>query len=340
MKSEELKVNTFKYGEWTYKLENGNHEVESPKEIPKSVFKYYGNNSNSRNALINQYLFCSHPYHLNDSMDSSNLLWDFSKLSEPLYLKFYTQYGFDKHFEVDYEKEKTNGFGQIKQLFYDMITNGSGIISLTTQPLHTLMWAHYSTEKGFMIELDWELVKDQLPVLNDKINNYVFFPIQYVKNLESVDFFLSNCKSPDVPFLYSVGIKRSDWNYENEWRFITYAHGYGVPNSVLSPLPNIPSTQERKVYYPLDAIKSITLGKQFFNGSNVEELIDPFTYKMKISEDLEFIDFLIMNFNDKIYFCGEYEEEKAFKRSSERVSFTKVGVNTIIMKRHGEGVHQ
>ncbi|WP_144219303.1 MULTISPECIES: DUF2971 domain-containing protein [Flavobacterium] len=334
-----LKPNSFKYGEWLYKLENGNHEVESPKETPKSVFKYYANNTNGKNAVTNQYLFCSHPYHLNDSMDSSNLLWDFSKLSEPLFLKFYNQYNFNNHFEVNYEEEKKNGFIQIKQLFYDMITNGSGIISLTTEPLHTLMWSHYATEKGFMIELDWETIKDELPALNENINNYAFFPIQYVENLESIDFFLSNCNSPDVPFLYSIGVKRQDWNYENEWRLVTYANGYGVPDSLLSPLPDIPSSQERKVFYPLGAIKSITLGKQFFNGLNVEQHIAPLTFKMKDSEDLKFVNFLIEKLGDKIFLCGEYEEAKAFKRSSERISLTKINDKTILIERHNEGFH-
>ncbi len=340
MTQKDIKSNTFEYGEWTYKLENGRHIVDSPKEIPNSVFKYYYNNSNSKNAFLNQYLFSSHPYHLNDSMDCSDLLWDFSNLSEELYLKFYTQYGFDKLFGVNYDGEKANGFAQIKHLFYNKITNESGIISLTTEPLHTLMWAHYSSEKGFMIELDWHTVKDELKTLNPNLNNYAFFPIQYVTNLESVDFFLKNCSTPDVPFLYSVGIKRKDWSYENEWRLITYMHNYGVPSSVLSPLPEIPSQHERKLFYPIKAIKSITLGKQFFNSSNVEILVNPLTYKMKSSEDLDFINFLIEHFNDRIYFCGEYEVDKTFQRSSERVSFSKIDCNTVVMERYDEGFHQ
>lgn len=240
--------NTFKYGDWTYKLENGNHQVESLKEIPKSVFKYYSNNDNSIDAILNQYLFCSHPYHLNDSMDCSNLLWDFSTLTEPLFHKFYEQYELKDEFDVNYEKEKKGGFIQIKALFYNLITNHAGIISLTTEPLHTLMWAHYSSEKGFMIELDWKIIKDNLKNKNPKLNNYVFFPIQYVDNLESIDFFSANFKSADVPFLYSVGVKRKDWRYENEWRLISYANGYGIPNSVISPFPNVPSQQDRKLW--------------------------------------------------------------------------------------------
>ncbi len=52
--------NFYKYGEWIYKLENGNHIVESPHKKPDLVYKYYNYNKNSREALLNNYLFCSH----------------------------------------------------------------------------------------------------------------------------------------------------------------------------------------------------------------------------------------------------------------------------------------
>ncbi len=333
-------TDTYKYGDWVYKLVNQNHTVDYPKEVPKSVFKYYSLNENSINAILNQYLFCSHPYNLNDSMDCSTLLWDFSTLSEPLFLKFYEQYGLDDEFEIDYEKDKQTGFAQIKELFFNFITNHAGIISLSTQPLHTLMWAHYSSEKGFMIELDWEIVKDNLKKENPNINNYVFFPVQYVDNLESIDFFGANFRSADVPFLYSVGVKRKDWKYEDEWRLISYAKGYGIPTSIISPFPNVPSQQERHVYYPIDAIKSITLGKQFFNGKNVEKLLEPMTFQMKDVQEVQLIDFMIDKFSDKIYLCGEYENEKTFKRSSERVNIIKKENNIFTVVRMNEGFHQ
>lgn len=333
-------TNTYKYGQWTYKLVNQNHSVEHPKQQPESVFKYYSLNENSISAIVNHYLFCSHPYHLNDSMDCSTLLWDFSTLKKPLFLKFYEQYGLSKEFEVNYEKDKNNGFSQIKELFFNFITNHAGIISLSTQPLHTLMWAHYSSEKGLMVELDWEIIKNNLKEKNPALNNYVFFPVQYVKNLESIDFFGANFRSADVPFLYSVGVKRKDWEYENEWRLISYAKGYGIPTSIISPFPNVKSQQERRVYYPLEAIKSITLGKQFFNGKNVENLIEPMTFQMKDVQELKLIDFMIEHFNDKIYLCGEYETEKVFKRSSERIQIIKKDNNIYNVKRLNEGYHQ
>lgn len=126
----------YKYGDWIYQLKNRNFEVEWPKEIelPKSVFKYYANTDYSIDAIIKQYLFCSHPYHLNDSIDSTNSLWDFNNINEETFEGFYHQYGLEKAYEVNFEKEKETGFSAIKQRFYDMVSKNAGIISLTSEP--------------------------------------------------------------------------------------------------------------------------------------------------------------------------------------------------------------
>ncbi|WP_027075839.1 DUF2971 domain-containing protein [Maribacter antarcticus] len=328
-------MSEYKYGDRTYKLTNGNYDVELPAEIkqPESVFKYYGKTDYSIDAIIKNYLFCSHPYHLNDSIDSSSLLWDFTNLSKEVFEKFYKQYGFDKVMVIDYEKEKGNGFVTIKQKFFEMASKNAGVISLTNNSLQTLMWAHYSTENGFMIELDWKEIKNNLKGLNPKLNNYAFFPVQYVDKLESIDFFGNGFNSPDIPYLYSTAVKRKDWSYEDEWRLMTFTLDYGVPNSIKGPFQDIPSHHDRKLFYPKEAIKSIVLGKHFFNSSNLKKVIDDKTYQLKTNSDLDFINFLIDNYNDRIYFCGEYQNGTEFKRSAEKVHFKKVDWNTIQMIR-------
>lgn len=328
-------MSEYRYGDRIYKLTNGNYDVKFPDDIklPETVFKYYGKTNYSIDAIINNYLFCSHPYHLNDSIDSSNLLWDFSNLSKEIYEKFYTQYGLDKVINVDYEQEKANQFDPIKQSFFDLASKNAGIISLTTKSLQTLMWAHYSTESGFMIELEWKEIKDNLKSLNKNLNNYAFFPIQYVDKLESIDFFGNNFHSPDIPYLYSTAIKRKDWSYENEWRLMTFTMDYGVPNSIRGPFPDIPSQNERKLYYPRTAVKSIVLGKNFFNATNLKKVIDDKTYQLKTNSDLDFVNFLIDNYNDRLYFCGEYQTGTEFKRSAEKVHFEKADWNLIKLIR-------
>src|SRR5690606_3915904 len=222
------------------------------------------------------------------------------------------------------------------QRFFEMASKNAGIISLTTNALQTLMWAHYSSENGFMIELDWKESKNNLKPLNPELNNYAFFPIQYVDKLESIDCFGKNFNAPDIPYRNSTAIKRKDWSYENEWRLMTYTIDYGVPNSIRGPFTDIPSHHERKLYYPKKAIKSIVLGKHFFNGSNLEKVIDDKTYQLKKGSDLDFVNFLEQNYNDRIYFCGEYQSGTEFKRSAEKVYFKKVNSDTVQMIRENK----
>ncbi len=49
-------TNTYKYGDWTYKLVNQNHSVEHPKQQPESVFKYYYLNENSISAIVSIFI--------------------------------------------------------------------------------------------------------------------------------------------------------------------------------------------------------------------------------------------------------------------------------------------
>jgi hypothetical protein len=272
--------NVYKYGDWTYKLKYNNHVVDSPVDLPQSLYKYYSNNKDNRDAILNHYLFCSHPYHLNDSIDSTNMLWDYSNINEE---KFYDFFNFHSdngivHKLIDYDTDKISNFEYIKSAFWEFITDKIGIISLSENPLHTLMWAHYSTEKGFMIELDRFQLIENISKTNPKIDNYVFMPIQYVHVIEKIDFFAKEFTTPDIPLLYSLNIKKIDWEYENEWRLICYSESYGIPNSILGPKPDYIGKVERKFFYSKDIVRSITLGKRFFNGNNISGFKYPDTY--------------------------------------------------------------
>ncbi len=321
---------TYKYYDWIYKLEHKNHKVEFPLETPESLFKYYTNNKNSRSALLNNYLFCSHPYHLNDSMDCSNKLWDFSKITKIKYegfCEYYKESVFLKEI-IDYDEDKKRDFNFIKTAFWNIVTDCAGIISLSENPLHTLMWSHYSTERGFMIELDRLKLISEFKKWNHKIRNYVFMPIQYVDNLEMIDFFSNNFTSPDIPFLYSINIKKNDWNYENEWRFVCYSESFGVPNSIIYPQADISGKVERKFFYDKNTLKSLTFGKHFFNGSNLKSLVYPNIYVMKGGEDLDFVDFIYKHYNDRLYLSDEVVADKKYLRSRKQIELQKIDSNT------------
>jgi hypothetical protein len=64
----------FKYKNFIYSLDGTNHKVETEPETkePDSVYKYFPNSKYSFDALKNSYLYATHPYLFNDSIDSLN----------------------------------------------------------------------------------------------------------------------------------------------------------------------------------------------------------------------------------------------------------------------------
>lgn len=326
----DIEENTFKYKKWTYKLQYESHRVESPMELPQSLYKYYNYNPNSQSAIMNNYLFCSHPFHLNDSMDCSNKLWDFSNITRRKYDDFFLQHENSVFINeaVSFDEDKKRDFTTLKTAFWKMVTDKAGIISLSESPLHTLMWAHYSSEKGFMVEFDRTLLITEIKTLNPQIRNYVFMPIQYVDALEMIDFFSINFTSADIPFLYSINIKKNDWQYENEWRLVCYSESYGVPNSILYPEEDYKGKVERKCFYNKAAIKSLTLGKQFFNGSNLAAIKYPKIYVLKDIKDVEFVNYIHDNFNEKLYISDELISGRQFSRNRRQIKLQKIETNT------------
>ena len=154
-------------------------------------------------------------------------------------------------------------------------------------------------------------------------------PIQYVKELTPIDFFAEEFKSPDVPFLYILNIKKKAWKYEKEWRLVCYSEGYGVPNKILTPsLENIEGKVERKVFYDVNIVKAITLGKHFFNGDNLMSINNSNIFSIKQErKQLEFVQFLFENFNDRLFQCSEYQVGSKFERNRNKIQLEKLEHN-------------
>uniref|UniRef100_UPI00404A47C4 DUF2971 domain-containing protein n=1 Tax=Flavobacterium sp. TaxID=239 RepID=UPI00404A47C4 len=334
----------FTYQEFIYKLEGGNHEVIHDKKEPETFFKYYSVDNYKIDALLNNYLYASHPYSFNDSIDSSEMLVDYTKITKEIYKSLYTRviskeelakYNFDELFEHD----KLNSFSSIRSFFFQYFSRQIGLISLTTEPLNILMWSHYSTESGFVIEIDKKKLLENMKKLNSDIGNYCLRPIQYVEHLESIDMFREEFKTPDIPFfLYMTSIKRLEWKYEDEWRLSIYKKNMGLPMSYLSPGSiDYVGENERKLFYPREAIKNIILGKYFFNGSNTSKINADLSFELKSSPFLDFVNHIFENYNDRLYMSGELEKENKFNRSVERIELEKIDCKTfkIIQKHEG-----
>ncbi len=151
--------------------------------------------------------------------------------------------------------EVNQKFSNAVQKIFDLSVQISGIYSLTTNYKNDLMWAHYSNSHlGYCIEYEFENLKDfdikyqQLPShLNhfDKVNySEKSFNLNKI-NVERVDI---------LKFLFQKSIK---WNYEEEWRIVTFISG--------------------KFTYNQDCIKSIIFGLKAS-----DEIINLVTKKLQV----------------------------------------------------------
>lgn len=88
-------MNEFEYKGFTYSSDDsrlGDKEsIKGKSSEPPKLYKYYSYNNFSIDALRNQYLYASHPYQFNDSMDSSWALLDFNKMTENQYDRIWSQ---------------------------------------------------------------------------------------------------------------------------------------------------------------------------------------------------------------------------------------------------------
>ena len=326
---------SYKYKNFTYILD-GNHEVvtDPASSLPQSVYKYYSNSKNSLDALLNSYLYATHPYSFNDSIDSSDLLLNFDKITFDRYLSFFKRtlkpeefekFNYEEMFEVD----KKESFAGIRKFFYEYFTRNLGIISLTTEPINILMWSHYSSESGFLIELEANCLINNLRKNNTDIKNYCFRPVQYVDQLESIEVFQDGFTTPDVAFLYMTNVKRSEWSYEEEWRLAVYKTDMGIPFNYLLPgAKDYSGSEERKVYYSRDCVKSLIIGKYFFNGKNCDKLNEDRSIVITNPDFLNLVNYLIENHNDKLFMSGELQKGNKFGRSVSKIQIDKVDDNT------------
>ena len=206
---------------------------------PKKMYKHYSLNYNSVNVLTgneNPYLYFSHPNQLNDILDGSMLLWDFKNLNQR-YFSLILQ-GIYKHFGISnkdfigqfsndklcklYQESKNVSFEDIKLMLSFLNSFNTGVLSLTESCNNNLMWAHYSYDDGFVLELNIDKLLEGLK-LNFK--DYYIFPISYKKKLYPIDFskyikFENSELSMMEPILYYVSTKYKTWKYENEWRVL------------------------------------------------------------------------------------------------------------------------
>jgi hypothetical protein len=362
-------MNEFEYKGFTYSSDDsrlGDKEsIKGKSSEPPKLYKYYSYNNFSIDALRNQYLYASHPYQFNDSMDSSWVLLDFKNITKERYIRLLenclntkTKEDVDKLFSYDKDKN----FEYIRLLFYITISRTTGFVSLSSNFINNLMWGHYSKETGFVVELDMEILKNNIKILNNDIKNFSLTPIQYVDKLETIDMLREEFKSPFLPFLpflLATNIKQNNWAYENEWRLRIHKESMDTPKDLSLAIKNFleiisqiedvkidfPFKSNRKVYYPKEAIKGILLGKKFLLQDKYCEKIrynngTILFFKEEKEEEkefIEFVDFLVDNFSDKLYHSSEeYEHDGSIKRGLVSIKLEKIDDYTFKFNENNE----
>jgi len=92
------------------------------------------------------------------------------------------------------------------------------ILSLSEEPASDLMWSHYSSSHtGFLIEYDMN------SLLPSDIRRRFCFPVFYTHKIRDITRYIRKIDRSDLNNIfahYICLIKKADWQYEKEWRFI------------------------------------------------------------------------------------------------------------------------
>ncbi len=287
------------YQSWKYnaQVENGkiHFEVKPSEErkTPNSFFKYYSLNQNSVKALTGCYVYAPHPNQLNDSTDCNSQILNFQNASKEDLQTFYSKELYPKFLEIygDEAHLKSYMSTHFKTIFYRRV----GIVSLATKNDSIYFWSSYAQSgQGFCVEWD--------------VNMFPFrkcgpFPMHYVDNIIPFEV----CDNIQTAALIQTNIKTKDWQKENEWRLLVSNpegldfNSWDDNDGSYSQQLNFGDEHNRKMKYPLEAIKGVTLGEWFFRSPNIrlypitEDEIEIVFLNKKESLRCRVLDFLAKN---------------------------------------------
>lgn len=349
----------FKYNDFIYKKnQDSKVNVKHNIEKPKYIFKFYALNEFSVDAFTKNYFYASHPYDLNDYLDSSPFLFCTSK---PLDFQYYESFlGFlypnNKKDLLKFYNEDTSKENLCKgyiTIFWEVLSNKFGIVSMTAKENNPLMWPHYTQEKGFQIKFETESIENNIKENIEKENGnnkYLgFIPTNYTKNLVPID--ISEFPNMIIPLYYITNVKSNEWSYECEWRFLLSKENMGVPYSKtgLSGRDDYFIKKENRfAYYDKKIVEEITLGMSFFNTKEYEiNQIDEKNIEVKLKNNKDnwnyesqkkLLNYVFENLKDKLYYSGlkyEINENNDYYliRTKEKMEIERKDETTFILTR-------
>lgn len=285
---------------------------------PQTLFKYYALNENSIDALLNSYIYATHPNQFNDVFDCFINLIKFDDVEmNKNFLKNFYKLTDDKIEEI------ANNTSDIQKKIKKNLFNFIGLISLTNDDNNILMWSYYTNHQGFCINFDYKLFPFKF---------HGPFPINYQKKVKPISIKDELKSSFELASLIQTNIKFKNWEHEDEWRLLIES-----PSEMVSPFNQC--GHNRKFKYPISAIKSITLGMKFFDFHNE---IDKFTrisdnemdieIKKNIREKSMVLDFIERNKITAILTNEHLNTENVFTICNVPFTSKKVNTNTYKFK--------
>jgi len=119
------------------------------------------------------------------------------------------------------------------QAMSDSFRSGFSVLSLSANPLSSLMWSHYSnSHRGFCIEYDFG------DLLYSHVRKRLCFPVLYRAKRTDATRYLARAGDNfnNLFGQYLCLLKSSEWAYEREWR-IVHAMGPECANEAMSMPP-------------------------------------------------------------------------------------------------------
>lgn len=340
---------TLKFDKLTYIIESPlefgkSVQIKFDKEIPKSLYKYYSPSSHNFSSIAKSEFYCSHPFQFNDLTDCTPYSYDFSDINFEDFKKIYLSTNEISVAEVRkmYNQDKTNGFKEYRTLFYMLLTQHLGILCLSENKMHNLMWGYYASDSGFKIKFKTKQLIESINTINQQ--NILFYPINYIDHKLHVDIIkYKNYLS----ILIDISTKVKHWNHEKEWRIVMFKNDMDVPNSLIAPnLVDHIGKDNRLIQYCPEAVEEIVFGMNFFNGKIVKKSTFVSNTEIHITvEDFDvcnFLDFVALKLVDKVYHCGIFTDREnlifdgaaMIERSIEKIIFTKLAENLYSINRN------
>lgn len=304
---------------WKYIFDGTGFDIIPNEETdkPEILFKLYGLNQYSFDSLINQYVYATHPSQLNDIFDCNEELLDFDDIEV---IKVFLgdsmpESEINKLIKEDFESLKTF----VQRNFREKIYRKWGVFSMTGNPNNILMWSYYGNHNGFCIEFD---------ISKFPFKYYGPFPINYQPQIEALSIKQIGVQ---IGVLVQSNIKDEIWKHENEWRLMIAApDGKDMFSPNFEILKGL-GGHNRKFNYPIEAIKSITLGNRFFDPDEIHE-IDIMTLEINLKVNFEqksiMLDYLATNnIKTHIGLRTGFTEIKFRTSTIERINYNKYKIN-------------